>query len=146
MAQLIPQTWYHGTFTLPQEGQQWHPFTHLGTREAAIEVLTDRYCLDGATGQPHLASFTVPKDLNLLDVADFDSPDPAVWIRRLRSDKRFFSSWDRAIPLYRQLKGNPKGVHPRFHGHLQKGRSRPRGVFMSKRRKFSAEFKRGAVE
>ncbi|MEW9572733.1 hypothetical protein ABQJ54_13315 [Rhodanobacter sp. Si-c] len=108
MAQLIPQTWYHGTFTLPQEGQQWHPFTHLGTREAAIEVLTDRYCLDGATGQPHLASFTVPKDLNLLDVADFDSPDPAVWIRRLRSDKRFFSSWDRAIPLYRQLKGNPK--------------------------------------
>jgi len=108
VTQLVDQTWYHGTFTLPPEGQQWYPFTHLGTRGAAIELLTDRYCLDGATGQPHLASFTVPEDLNLLDVADFDSPDPAVWIGRLRSDKRLFPSWDHATPLSRQLKGSPE--------------------------------------
>src|SRR5690606_27557265 len=38
------------------------------------------------------------------------------------------------------------GVHPRFHGHLREGRPRPCGVFLSKRRKTSAESQRGAAE
>jgi transposase-like protein len=37
-------------------------------------------------------------------------------------------------------------VLPRFYGHFQKSRCWPKAAFMHKRRKFSQEFKRGAVE
>jgi len=102
------QVWYHGTFAPPPEGQSWHPFTHLGTREAAIEMLTDRYCLDNIRGTPTLFTFQVPANLNLLSVPDFDSPDPAVWVSRLRNDQRFFPSPNGAIELMRKLRGAPE--------------------------------------
>lgn len=100
--------WYHGTFTPPPQGAPFSPFTHLGTREAAVELLTDRYCLDDLRGVAKIFSFTVPIHLVLLEVAEFDSPDPRVWVSRLSGDKRFFSTPNDALPLARHIgSGSP---------------------------------------
>lgn len=100
--------WYHGTFTPPPQGAPFSPFFHLGTREAAVELLTDRYCLDNCRGAPKIFTFTVPPTLRLLGVPEFDSPDPRVWVSRLSGDKRFFSTPNDALPLARHIgSGSP---------------------------------------
>lgn len=101
MATGISGPWYHGTFTPPPDGEPFYPFTHLGTRETALDLLTDRYCLDHVRGTPLLYTFEVPPAVTFLDYPDFDSPDPRVWIMRLQGDKDrcFFPS----IADYREL-------------------------------------------
>ena len=105
----LSSLWYHGTFTSPPPGASFFPFTHLGTREAAIELLTDRYCLDDYRGLPQIFTFTVPAHLLLLDVPEFDSPDPRVWVGRLSKDRRFFKTPDDSIVLARHVgTGSPE--------------------------------------
>jgi hypothetical protein len=95
----LSSIWYHGTFTPPPQGAPFSPFTHLGTREAAVELLTDRYYLDDCRGVARIFTFKVPIQLTLLEVPEFDSPDPRVWVGRLSKDERFFKTPDDSVPV-----------------------------------------------
>lgn len=99
MTAQLSGIWHHGTFTPPPPGSPFFPFTHLGTRAAAVELLTDRYCLDNYRGVAKIFTFTIPIHLVLLEVAEFDSPDPRVWVSRLSKDKRFFKTPDDSVAL-----------------------------------------------
>lgn len=95
--------WYHGTFaSLPKDVQFLH-FTHFGAREAAIEVLTDKYYLDDYRGPAHLYEVEISPALRWLDTEDLDSPEPLVWVNRLRDDRRFFAAPNDTLPLKRHL-------------------------------------------
>jgi hypothetical protein len=95
--------WYHGSFVSLPKDVQFRHFTHFGTREAAIEVLTDKYYLDDERGTAYLYEVAISPALCLLDSEDFDSPDPLVWVSRLMNDTRFFGTPNDALPLKRQL-------------------------------------------
>ncbi|WP_162788129.1 hypothetical protein [Chromobacterium haemolyticum] len=92
---------FHGSLT-PNINCFYH-FAHFGTYKSALEVLLGKLTLDHENGDPTIYKVHIEPTAPLLDVEDFDSPEPLVWIDRLEKEKRLFLDANEALILKKNL-------------------------------------------
>lgn len=92
---------FHGS--LVSHIDRFYKFSHFGTYKSALEVLLGKLTLDHEKGKPTIYKVRINVPLPLLEVNDFDSPEPLVWINRLAQDERLFCDTKEALTVKKAL-------------------------------------------
>lgn len=92
---------FHGS--LVPHIDRFYDFSHFGTYKSALEVLLGKLTLDHEKGSPTIYKVRINVSLPLLEVDDFDSPEPLVWISRQGQDKRLFCDEHEELILRKEL-------------------------------------------
>lgn len=92
---------FHGS--LVSNIDRFYNFSHFGTYKSALEVILGKLTLDHEKGHPTIYKVRIGVSLPLLEVDDFDSPEPLVWMNRLAQDKRIFCDVKEALTVRKGL-------------------------------------------
>ncbi|MDC5855551.1 hypothetical protein [Vibrio europaeus] len=100
----MTRTYYHGSFT--PDIQTFHPFSHFGSREAAIHVVA-REMIEGKASKPFLYEVKINMPIDkTIELADWNSPRPLLLVKSLIKDLD-----SDVVPKLKELEAEIKTTH-----------------------------------